>query len=201
MIYSLNGILVYKDNNTAVIECGGVGYKCAVSQKTAASLPPLKSETFLLTYMQVKEDAVDLFGFITAAELEIFKMIISVNGIGAKGALAILSIYTPDEVILHIAAGDSKAISAAQGVGPKIAGRIVLELKDKLGNGSVALSGDAKAALSTSGAGSALKDAVEALTTFGFTASEASVAVGKCDPGLSVDELIKQALKYLSKKV
>lgn len=200
LIYSLNGILIYKDNSNAVVECAGVGYKCLVSLKTAAALPECGEKVRLYTFMQVRDDAVDLFGFISKDELEAFRLITSVNGVGPRLGIAILSDFTPDQIMLYIASGDSKALTAASGVGAKLASRIVLELKDKVG--TVDLGGsDSAAASRANTAGSVTRDAVEALTTFGFTASEASVAVGKCDPSLSVDEIIKQALKLLSRQV
>lgn len=201
MIYSVNGKLIYKDNAFAVVECGGVGMKCAISLKTSAALPNINENVFLLTYMQVREDAIDLFGFIDKAELETFKLLISINGVGAKAALSILSFYSPDKVLLFIATGDSKALTAASGIGAKIASRIVLELKDKVGTIDVANADVATAVNLNNTATSATKDAVDALMTFGFNASEASLAVSKCDPTLPVDEIIKHALKLLSKRV
>ena len=201
MIHSLNGKLIYKDNLTAVIECGGVGLKCSISLKTSAALPEVNNNVFLLTYMQVREDAIDLFGFLDNAELETFKLLISINGVGAKAALSILSFYSPEKVMLFIATGDSKSLTAASGIGAKIASRIVLELKDKVGTIDVK-SDDVAAAVSLNATtSSATKDAIDALMTFGFTASEASLAVSKCDASLPVDEIIKQALKMLSKRV
>ena len=201
MIHSLNGKLIYKDNLTAVIECGGVGLKCSISLKTSAALPEVNNNVFLLTYMQVREDAIDLFGFLDNAELETFKLLISINGVGAKAALSILSFYSPEKVMLFIATGDSKSLTAASGIGAKIASRIVLELKDKVGTIDVK-SDDVAAAVSLNATtSSATKDAIDALMTFGFTASEASVAVSMCDASLPIDEIIKQALKMLSKRV
>ena len=175
--------------------------KCAISLKTSAALPNINENVFLLTYMQVREDAIDLFGFIDKAELETFKLLISINGVGAKAALSILSFYSPDKVLLFIATGDSKALTAASGIGAKIASRIVLELKDKAGTIDVANADVATAVNLNNTATSATKDAVDALMTFGFNASEASLAVSKCDPTLPVDEIIKHALKLLSKRV
>lgn len=201
MIHSLNGKLIYKDNATAVVECGGVGLKCAVSLKTSVALPETNSNVFLFTYMQVREDAIDLFGFLDNAELETFKLLISINGVGAKAALSILSFYSPDKVMLFIATGDGKSLTAASGIGAKIASRIVLELKDKVGTIDVRSDEVSSAVSLNASKTSATKDAIDALMTFGFTASEASVAVSKCDPSLPADEIIKHALKLLSKRV
>lgn len=200
MIHSVNGKLIYKDNSVAVVECGGVGLKCAISLKTSAALPNINENVFLLTYMQVREDAIDLFGFIDKTELETFKLLTSINGVGAKAALSILSFYTPDKVLLFVATGDSKALTAASGIGAKIASRIVLELKDKVGNIDIKNEDVASAVSLNTSATSATKDAIDALMTFGFNASEASVAVSKCDSSLPVDEIIKQALKLLSRR-
>ena len=126
MIYSLNGKLIFKDATTAVIECVGVGYKCSVSSKSLALLPDEGEQAFLFTYMQVREDSVDLYGFNNKTELEMFKLLISINGVGAKAALSILSFYSPEQVMLFIASQDSKSLTAAAGIGAKIASRIVL---------------------------------------------------------------------------
>ena len=125
MIYSLNGVLIDRNLSSVVIECGGVGYKCIVTDQTLRQLPEIGSKLFLYTYMNVREDAVDLFGFITKDEMEMFRLLISVNGVGPKAAIAILSEMQPDKLSFCIAAGDAKAITKAQGVGPKLAQRIV----------------------------------------------------------------------------
>ena len=200
MIYSLNGKLIYKDNAVAVIECGGVGYKCNVSLKTAALLPNVGSEVFLYTYMKVSEDDVSLFGFKTVEEHDIFKLLLSVSGAGAIKVMSILSDYTPDQIYLFIASGDSKSLSAPKGIGAKLASKIVLELKDKIGG----ISSNKQEILQVSAAtaeGSPTKDAIEALTSLGFSYSEASVAVSKCDASLSTDEIIKKALASLSRRL
>ena len=130
MICSLNGKLIYSDQNTAVVECGGVGYKCNISLKTVGALPGIGENVLLYTYMSVREDAVDLFGFITMEEMRCFKLLTSVNGVGAKVGIAILSEFAPDFIMAYISSGDYKALTSAAGVGPKLAQRIVLELKD-----------------------------------------------------------------------
>ncbi len=198
MIYSLSGKLVYTDLSTAVIECGGVGYKCNVSLNTLQSLPPVNQNAFLLTHLNVREDAVDLFGFSTAEELDMFKLITSVSGVGPKVAMSILSEFTPDKLCLYIAGGDSKSITRASGVGAKLAQRIVLELKDKVASVTTESSADIEAAVVASGNANTA-DAVAALVSLGFSQSEASVAVGKLDSSLSVEQLIKEGLRALSK--
>ena len=200
MIASLRGKLIYSDNALAVIECNGVGFKCFASLKTLSKLPKNGSEAFLYTYLAVKEDALDLFGFADNNELECFKLLISVSGVGAKTAIAFLSEYTPDQISFYILSGDHKALTHVSGVGAKTAQRIVLELKDKIGKGSITLSEDT-VTVSRMENRTNLSEAVAALVALGFTQSEASLAVGKLDPNLTTDELIKNGLKNLSLKV
>lgn len=198
MIASLNGKKIFSDTNTAVIECGGVGMKCTISLKTAADLPSVGANAFLHTHMVVREDAIELFGFSTTEELDCFKLITSVSGVGPKIAIAILSEFTPDKLKMFIASGDAKALTAASGVGIKLAQRIVLELKDKFGKdfgGEISVDGGTSSA-DIKGSTNA-SDAIAALVSLGFSRSEASLAVSKLDPSLSADELIKNALKYL----
>jgi Holliday junction DNA helicase RuvA len=199
MIYSLNGKLIYSDAATAVVECGGVGYKCNVSLKTVGALPGVGENVLLYTYMAVREDAVDLFGFITLEELHCFKLLISVNGVGAKVGIAILSEFTPDFVLAYISSGDYKALTSAAGVGPKLAQRIVLELKDKvgaLGINPTTLNVGTSAKNDT--AMGNLKSASAALLSLGFIQSEANRALSGLDASLPTEELIKQALARIS---
>ena len=201
MIYSLNGKLILSEPNAAVVECAGVGYRCTVSLKTAGALPKVGEQVFLYTYMAVREDAVDLFGFATKEEMQAFKLITSVNGVGAKVGIAILSEFAPDYLYTYIAAGDYKALTAAGGVGPKLAQRIVLELKDKLG----AIPKELNLGGSSTGVAPAtalpldnVRSAVSALTALGFLQVEANRAVAGLDPGLSPEELVRPALARLS---
>ena len=198
MIYSLNGTLIYSDHTSAVIECGGVGYRFLASAKTLASLPPKNSKAFVYTHMNVREDAVDLYGFADTAELEAFKLITSVNGVGPKIGVALLSDFTVDSLYMCISAGDAKALTKASGVGLKLAQRIVLELKDKVA-GNAEISGSANnASLPDISDGSSPKDAIAALVQFGYSHSEASSAVAKCDLSKPTEDIIKQALRLLS---
>ena len=201
MIYSLNGILLYADHQFAVIECGGVGYKFSASTKTLASLPQKGNKAFVYTYMNVKEDAVDLYGFADTSEMELFKLITSVNGVGPKIGIAILSDFTVDQLSLAIASGDAKTLTRASGVGLKLAQRIVLELKDKMASGMVS-SGDNSnsSAVADIADGSSPKDAIAALVQFGYSHSEAAATVAKCDLSKSTEDIIKQALRLLSTK-
>lgn len=201
MIYSLRGTLAVVDTGSIVVECGGVGYRCLTTLNTLSSLPQKGSEVFVYTYMNVKEDAVELFGFSDRDELECFKLITSVNGVGPKIGLAVLSDFSPDKVNLYIATGDSKALTRASGVGAKLAQRIVLELKDKV---KKSISDDAVASVpsfSDSAEHSKTGDAVFALMSLGYSKSEASLAVGRVDQSLQVEEMIKQALKILTGQV
>ena len=200
MISSVRGKLIYSDSQVAVVECGGVGFKCCSSLNTLSTLPKVGNEVFLNTYLSVREDALDLYGFATVEELECFKLLTSVSGVGAKIGIAMLSDYTPDKITFFIASGDSKALTKSTGVGAKLAQRIVLELKDKLSKGTISLSGDT-IAVENMGKSTASSEAVAALVALGFSQSEASLAVSKLDPTLATDELIKGGLKNLSRQV
>lgn len=201
MIASLNGKILFKDKNSVVIECGGVGLKCLITDNTYGMLGGVGDRAFLYTYMSVKEDAIDLFGFFKEGELEVFKLITSVSGVGAKIGLAILSVINFDKVLLFIASGDAKSLTAAPGVGIKLAQRMVLELKDKVG--SIAGDSDLSAvsAVGNATAGSSAKEAIEALVSLGYSQSEASLAVGKLDTSLKTDDLIRGALKFLARGI
>lgn len=198
MIATLRGTLTYTDSSYVVVECGGVGFKCATTLGTLNALPAIGNEVFLYTYMSVREDAMDLFGFLTSEELEAFKMITSVNGVGPKIGIALLSEFTANQLMLYIGSNDPKALTAASGVGIKLAQRIVLELKDKVGNvvGTISAADFAPRKQKETTASS---EAVAALVSLGYTKGEASLAVGKIEGDLPVDELIKQALKLLAR--
>ena len=137
MIYSVNGTVDLIEPNLAVIDCGGVGYACRTTANTLSQLK-IGEKAKLLTYLSVREDAVELFGFYDAAELNCFKMLISVSGVGPKAALSILSGMTPQAFALCVASGDGKTLTNAPGIGRKTAERIVLELKDKVSKQDVA---------------------------------------------------------------
>ena len=199
MIATLNGKLIIKELNYVVVECGGVGIKCFVTQHTHSTVGNIGDNVFLYTYLVVREDALDLYGFSDNSELEVFKLITSVSGVGSKIGLAILSEFKADKIMLYIASGDAKSLTAASGVGIKLAQRIVLELKDKVGIVSL---GDASIDVKSVGnatANSSSKEAIEALVSLGYTQSEASLAVGRLDQSLDTNELIKLALKSLAR--
>ena len=198
MIYSLRGKLIFSDISVAVVECGGVGYKCTVSTKTFGALPEIGKEVMLYTYMNVREDAVDLFGFVSMDEMRCFKLLISVNGVGAKMGIALLSEFTPEFITSYIASGDYKALTAASGVGPKLAQRIVLELKDKVGSlGVVQASSTGNTPVATVAADN-IKNAATALVSLGFLQSEANRALAGLDINLPTEDLIKAALAKIS---
>ncbi len=171
MIYSVRGKLIHTTTSSAVVECAGVGYNC---QTTINTLKQIKigTEVTLYTYLNVREDAMELFGFASATELETFKTLISVSGVGPKAGLAILSQLSPEQVAMAIATDDVKTITRAPGIGKKIAQRIILELKDKLAKAAVsdsgfsAVSGEAAAAVSGN-----VPKAIEALGVLGYTPS------------------------------
>ena len=200
MIASLRGTLIYKDTAVAVIECGGVGYKCFVTKNTLNRLPQINNEVFLYTYMVVREDAMDLYGFIDSNELETFKLITSVNGVGAKIGISILSDLSASQVTLSIASGDAKALTVASGVGIKLAQRIILELREKVGS-ITSSENDEISAVKSAVTSSNTSEAVEALVALGYSKGEASLAVARLDNTLSTDELIKQALKALARRL
>lgn len=197
MIYSLKGQLVVSEPGIAVIECGGVGFGCAVSLSTLSCLPPVGDTVRLLTYMAVREDAVDLYGFYTKEELDCFKLLISVSGVGPKAALSVLSDFTADRLAVAIAAGDAKALTKCQGIGNKIAQRIVLELKDKVGGFGASVPNLQQIAAPTK-SGGAMGEAMAALVALGYSSTQAAMALASCDPTLSVEEIIKKALKTMA---
>lgn len=194
MLYSLRGTLLCADPHMAVIECGGVGYRCQITMTTYSALPREGREARLYTHLNVREDAVELFGFAEQGELSCFKMLLTVSGVGPKAALAILSNLTQEQFVLAVAAGDVKAITRAQGVGPKLAQRILMELKDRVAGDSAGLAvGELPAQVAGLQAGAA--EAVSALAALGYDQSQAAAAVAKLDQSLPAEELIKAALK------
>ena len=197
MIYSLNGRVAYALGDTAVIECGGVGYACKTTLGTLSELSVGETAT-LYTHLAVREDAVELFGFYSLEELECFRLLISVSGVGARFALAILSSMTPSSMAMAIASGNQKEFSKVKGIGPKIAQRIVMELKDKITREPAEALGQEGASLAGLAAGSAAQEAVAALVVLGYSQSEAVSAVSGCGEDMAADEIIKQALKRLA---
>ena len=200
MIYNVRGTLTYTDINYAVVECGGVGFKCFVSMTTLKELPPLGKEANLYTYLSVREDAMDLFGFATQQELDAFKLLITVSGVGPKAAMAVLSVLPPDRLSIAVSSGDVKSIQSAQGVGKKTAERIVLELKDKM-LGIAPSNAAAVQSIQAVASNSDAQEVVEVLVSLGFNQSDAATVVGAMDKGLSVDDMIRKGLKQLSSQL
>ena len=199
MIYSVTGNVVDFDANVVCVDVNGVAFRCMTTLTTSQKCASMGMKVTLYTYLNVREDAMELFGFYDKTEMDCFKMLITVNGVGPKMGLAILSELTPDKIALSIAAGDHKALTKANGVGPKLAQRICMELKDKVGKAfqGVDTSVDLTAVSSTL-TNSNAAEAVAALEMLGYSQSDASVAVSKIDPSLSVEDIIKQALKILA---
>lgn len=201
MLYNIRGKLTVSDVNFIVVECGGVGFKCFTTLNTVKNIGRTGAEVNVFTYLSVREDAMDLYGFATLDELNAFKLLISVSGIGPKAAAAILSELAPDRLAVCIASGDAKAITRAQGVGKKTAERVVLELKDKMGSIAVGDASDVVSSVASVGESSNSAEAVEALVALGYSQSDAAVVVGSMDKSLSVDEMIRNGLKQLAKKL
>lgn len=201
MIYSLTGELTYIGDQFLVVECGGVGFKCFTSVATAANAGRIGDQIRLYTYLSVKEDALDLYGFKTENELRAFKLLISVSGVGPKAAVSILSEMSADKLSLAVAAGDTKAITRANGVGKKIAERIVLELKDKMAGVTLSSSESSVSAAASVAEDSPAGEAVAALVALGFSKSDAAATVGAMDSSLPADEMIRQGLRQLSKNL
>ena len=202
MLYCVKGELLHAEPKMAVVCCGGVGLRLQITMNTARQLPSIGREAMLYTYMNVREDAIELFGFADQQELNSFKQLTSISGVGPKVGLSILSELTPERVALAVASGDYKSLTKAAGVGPKLAQRIVLELKDKVAGvtDSGALTASDLPAAVTVSASSNAAQAVQALTVLGFTASEATAAVGKLDSAQSVEILVRDALKLLARR-
>jgi Holliday junction DNA helicase RuvA len=198
MIARLTGTLAENRADGAVIDVGGVGYFVLASSRTLDALGPIGGEVLLLTEMQVREDSMTLFGFGTAGEREAFRALTSVQGVGGRVALAILSALGPDELALAVSSGDKAMISRANGVGPKLAARIANELQGKLG--APGLAGTAGASLPRSGTAA---DAVSALGNLGFKPAEAAAAVAAAQaelgPDTQLDALVRLALRKATK--
>ena len=206
MFYYISGTLAHLELNTAVVDAGGVGYKLTISQTTYSSLPHQTNATQsvkLYTHMAVREDGIELFGFATEDELEAFQLLITVSGVGPKAAISILSQLTPNRLVTAICADDKKAIAAANGIGPKTAARIILELKDKLKK--VRFAPDAanffpEESAPAESASSKRSDALDALMALGYSRNEATAVLKTIDvDALALDDIIRLALKKIMK--
>ncbi len=209
MFYYISGKLTHLESGMAVIDAGGIGYRLTVSGTTYDAMPPSRSvkeppTVKLYTYMAVREDGIELFGFATETELSSFKLLISVSGVGPKAALSILSLLTPEKFALAVCTEDKKTIAKAQNIGPKTAARIILELKDKL---MKAGSEDLSAFASTASTGAAapaargkLSEATDALLVLGYSRAEALTALKDIDINAhELSDIIRLALKKLVK--
>lgn len=203
MFYYISGKLAALEPAFAVIDAGGVGYKMTISQNTYSAMPPHRSVTEmpmvrLYSYMAVREDDVELFGFISQEELSAFKMLITVSGVGPKAAISILSQLSPAKLAVAICTDDKKAIAQSNGIGPKTAARIILELKDKLKNTVIDDFDESDTTAVSVASGSKLSDAQDALAVLGYSKNEALSALRGIDlNSLELDEIIKLALKKL----
>lgn len=199
MYYYLEGTLMLPEPGTAVIDCGGVGYKLTVSGTTRTEITSKVGKTVrLYTVLSVREDAMELFGFADQTEKAAFEQLISVSGVGPKAAVSILSALSVERLNKAVLTGDVKAISSAQGVGAKIAARVVLELKDKLAK-ALGISAEDLPEVSDGG-GQNIGDALNALMVLGYTRAEATAALKKVSTaGKSTEDLIKEGLMLLSK--
>ena len=207
MFYYISGKLAAANPSFAVIDAGGVGYKLTISENTYNNLPPRHTvdspSAKLYTYMAVREDGIELFGFSSETELSSFKMLLSVSGVGPKAAISILSLLTPEKFALAVCTEDRKTISKASGIGPKTAARIILELKDKLLketdlNEAANASIEAVAPIKTNSG--KLSEAQDALMVLGYSRSEALNVLKSIDTqSLELEEIIKKALKLLMK--
>lgn len=201
MIYSVRGKLIVKETDLAVVECGGIGYACRTTLSTLSQLSLSDSEVMLYTYLHVREDNVELFGFATRQELNCFKMLISVSGVGPKAALSILSDLNPEKFALIVASEDSKTLTRIKGIGAKTALRIVLELKDKIVKENINIAEASNSSVSFNGDSSATSEAFSALLVLGYSQSEIAPVLAKLDQSLSASEMIRQALKVMAQKM
>lgn len=194
------GILTEKYIESIVVEVENIGYNIKVSQGTVAMLPPVGEMIKVYTYTSVREDAIQLYGFLSKDDLDIFKLLINVNGIGPKGGQSILSVMSADELRFAIVSGDAKMIAKAPGIGAKTAQRVILDMKDKVSlEDAFAAEKETMQTGSSAPLSDAVREAVEALTALGYGSTEAVRAVKSVENAsdLSVETLLKQALKYL----
>ncbi len=199
MFYSVRGKLIHTTTSCAVVECGGVGFNCQTTMNTLKQIK-LGSEVTLFTYLNVREDALELFGFATKTELETFKTLISVSGVGPKAGLAVLSELSPEQMAMAIATDDIKTITRAQGIGKKIAQRIVLELKDKLAKQAIVSDGAPVPGAAVSAVSGNVPKAIEALGVLGYTPAEVSPVLEAFDSSLPVEKLIAMTLRQMGRQ-
>ena len=197
LFYYLNGTVAELGPGLAVVDCGGVGYALYVTAYTQSQLHTGQKHK-LYTYCSIREDAVDLFGFAAREERSCFERLLSVSGVGPKAALAILSVTTPDRFTLAVVTGDEKALTAAPGVGKKLAQRIILELKDKIAGEQMAADAAAPAAAPVPGSGGKIAEVSAALTVLGYSQAEIGAALRGVDAEkLSVEEMVRACLRAM----
>ncbi len=199
MIYSVNGEVTHLEQNIIVVECGGIGFECR-STASAVSRAGIGEKIKLYTYMNVREDAMELYGFVDESELNCFKMLICVSGVGCKVAVDILSSLSPQEFALAVVNEDAKTITRVKGIGNKMAQRIILELKKKKKKNNSFETSDIPRINLGSAAGNAFSEALTALMVLGFTNAQAQKALDGLSAELTVQELVKEGLKRLSGK-
>ena len=203
MISYIRGILTEASGDGIVVEAGGIGYEIRVPLSVLERLPRLGEEVKIHTFLQVREDGVGLFGFLDRGELARFEQLLGVGGIGPKGALGVLTALKPDDLRLAVISGDAKAIARAPGVGIKTAQRIILDLKDKVSMDDILPAADGSGPDSGGRGdavlGAAAREAMEALTALGYSAMEASRAVGRVEVtgDMTAEDVLKQSLRFL----
>lgn len=192
------GKIAAKEPELVIVEVNGIGYNIRVSAGTASVLPAVGEETKLYTYTSVREDAITLYGFLTKDDLDIFKLLIGVNGIGPKGGQSILSVMSPDDLRFAIVSGDAKTIAKAPGIGAKTAQRIILDMKDKVSLEDT-LHADAGEVRIDTSVSDSVREAVEALTALGYGVTEATRAVKEVKGAeeMTVEDILKASLKHL----
>lgn len=197
MFYYVKGTLAMTDPQTAVIDCGGVGYKLTVSGNTLSKLTEIGKTVCLYTHLSVREDAVELYGFYTTEELSAFRMLLTVSGVGPKVAMSVLSLLSPEKFALAVSTGDTKRLSGASGVGAKTAARIVLELKDKVAKSILPDTGESGY---QAGDSELRSDALEALMVLGYQRQTAQKALEGCT-GETLEDVMRAALKKIGSKM
>ena len=192
------GKIAAKEADLVIVEVNGIGYNIRISAGTASALPSVGEETKLYTYTSVREDAIALYGFLTKDDLDIFKLLIGVNGIGPKGGQSILSVMSPDDLRFAIVSGDAKMIAKAPGIGAKTAQRIILDMRDKVSLEGT-LHADTGAVRFDDAVSDSAREAVEALTALGYGVTEAARAVKEVKGAeqMAVEDILKASLKYL----
>lgn len=192
------GKIAAKEPELVIVDVNGIGYNIRISAGTASLLPPVGEETKLYTYTSVREDAITLYGFLTKDDLDIFKLLIGVNGIGPKGGQSILSVMSPDDLRFAVISGDAKMIAKAPGIGSKTAQRIILDMKDKVSLEDTLHAGPGEVRIDSTVSDS-VREAVEALTALGYGVTEATRAVKEVKGAeqMAVEDILKASLKHL----